>query len=391
MYILHITPSYKPAYIYGGPIISVSRLAESQQEVGAKVEVLTTTANGATELEIIANKKHLVDGVPVRYFFRWTKDHTHFSPGLLWHLFKTAKSYDVIHIHSWWNLVAMFSVGICWLRRVRPVLSPRGMLSAYTFEKDGSRKKNWMHRLLGKWLLSKTILHGTAPAEVEEAKHIHPNWVNFVLPNIVDLPDEDINPFSRPLKGLLRVVFLSRIDPKKGLDIALKALAKLTIPWHLSIAGEADAGYQKDLDTLVDRLGIKQNIHWLGWLNGEGKYSALKEADLFILTSRNENFANVVLESLACGTPVLLSERVGLSHYISANPELGWVCSLDTKEITAQIEHIYQQQTSSGIDRASIHRQVLSDFDNKKIARQYLEAYQACVIEPAESMKNSAI
>lgn len=377
MNILHITPSYKPAYIYGGPIISVSRLAESQQQVGAEVTVLTTTANGAAELEVPRNKVQLVDNIKVCYFPRWTKDHSHFSPGFLWHLFKTVKSYDVVHIHSWWNLVAMFAVLTCWLRSVRPVLSPRGMLSVYTFEKDNSPLKKWLHRLLGKWLLSKTVLHGTAPAEVAEAQRIHRDWPHFVLPNIIDLPKVDIFFSSGPMKGPLRVVFLSRIDQKKGLDITLNALAKLDIPWHLSIAGEASESYKSELETLINSLDIAANITWLGWLNGDDKYQALKEGDLFVLTSHNENFANVVLESLACGTPVLVSEHIGLSDYVAQNPTLGQVCTLNPIEIASKIEDFFHNHQQNDFHRKAIQQKVLTDFDSQKIATTYIKAYQS--------------
>lgn len=384
MTILHVTPSYKPAYIYGGPIISVSKLAENQSELGISVTILTTTANGKEELITEPRIKQIVNGITVQYFPRWTKDHTHFSPGLLWALFKTARSYDVIHIHSWWNLVAMLSVLVCWLKGVRPVLSPRGMLSGYTLGKEGGLVKKWLHRLFGKWLLSKTVLHGTVPAEVEEARKFNPNWEYFVAPNIVDLPQvtnttrSNSAPPSLASSGgqALRVVFLSRIDPKKGLDITFEALANVNIPWHLSIAGKDKGPYSEELKALSKRLNICQHITWLGWLSGDQKYEALQEADLFILTSRNENFANVVLESLACGTPVLVSKNVGLSEYIAQYPELGHVCSLNTNDIAQHIEEIYQNQKTAGIDRPNIRQQVLADFDSQKIAREYLEAYR---------------
>ena len=154
------------------------------------------------------------------------------------------------------------------------------------------------------------------------------------------------------------------------------ALVKVKILWQLNIAGEATHEYINEFETLAKELDISQQINWLGWLNGAKKIEALKETDLFMLTSRNENFANVVLESLACGTPVLLSKQVGLSHYIAQHPILGHVCSLETSDIAAQIEQIYKQQSTTGIDGEAIRRQVRSDFDSEKIARQYLEAYQ---------------
>src|SRR5690606_2561109 len=112
-------------YIYGGPIYSVSTLCETLSLQGHQVDVLTTKANGKTELSVISNKPYTVDGVEVFYFNRQTKDLSHFSLGLLLHLWKQGKHYQIIHIHSWWNFVALFSVCICKIRGFKFMLSPR--------------------------------------------------------------------------------------------------------------------------------------------------------------------------------------------------------------------------------------------------------------------------
>ena len=104
MKILHITASYKPSFIYGGPIYSVSALCEalvkskvrslmynSTHPLLYNLEVITTLANGKEELPYPSGELKIIEGVPVRYFKRWTKDHSHFSSALLWHLWKKLK------------------------------------------------------------------------------------------------------------------------------------------------------------------------------------------------------------------------------------------------------------------------------------------------------------
>ncbi len=148
MRILHITASYKPAFIYGGPIYSVAALCEklsnrdfdfAQPDMVGKtkinVVVYTTLANGKQELPYQNGETKIVEGVKVTYFKRITKDHSHFSPALLSALWRNAKNFDVIHIHSWWNLVSMGAVVICLLKGIKPIISPRGMLGDYTFSK----------------------------------------------------------------------------------------------------------------------------------------------------------------------------------------------------------------------------------------------------------------
>jgi glycosyltransferase involved in cell wall biosynthesis len=177
MRLLQVTPSYKPAYGYGGTITSIGLLCETLIGEGCAVTVITTTANGETELPLHTDKPHLVEGVPVFYFPRWTKDHSHFSPALLRWLWSNVKSFDAVHIHSWWNLVALFSVGVCILRGVKPVVSPRGMLSSFTIK---GRIRPLFHRTMGKWLLKNTFLHATSRQESEEGLALITKWQHAV-------------------------------------------------------------------------------------------------------------------------------------------------------------------------------------------------------------------
>src|ERR1700760_3480955 len=105
MKILHVVPSYKPAYIYGGTTESVTHLCEGLVNAGEQVKVFTTTANGKEELDIPPNKEYNVDGVGVIYFKRIFKDPVYISPALWKRLYRDCDKYDVVHIHSWWNML----------------------------------------------------------------------------------------------------------------------------------------------------------------------------------------------------------------------------------------------------------------------------------------------
>ena len=148
--ILHIIPAYKPAQHYGGPTISVSRLAEEQARNQARVSVYTTTANGNEELDLPAAQPIGMAGVQVWYFRRWTGDHSHFSPALMMHLWKTVRPAQVIHLHSWWNWVAFGTALICRWRRARLVVSPRGMLSPFTLK---SRVRKIFQKTAGRYCI----------------------------------------------------------------------------------------------------------------------------------------------------------------------------------------------------------------------------------------------
>lgn len=189
MKILQINASYKPAFIYGGPTMSVSMLCEQLVKKHIEVMVFTTTANGADELPVTLNNQVDVDGVPVIYFNRLTKDHTHFSPALLSKLWHSVKNYDVVHIHAWWNMVSVLSCLIAVMRGVPVVVSPRGTLSPYSFSNKNRFIKKLIHQILGKPLLDRCYLHVTSQYENEAiSRLVKPNNI-FTIPNFVKLPD----------------------------------------------------------------------------------------------------------------------------------------------------------------------------------------------------------
>ncbi len=381
MKILHITPSYKPAYVYGGPIYSVSRLCESQQVAGAKVQVWTTTANGAEELDVPVGREQTVDGVGVTYFHRWTKDHTHFSPKLLWRVLMNTQQFDAIHIHSWWNLVAVGVAFLCKLKGLRPIVAPRGMLSAFTLQ---SRAKRLFHQYVGRWLLSGAYLHATTEAEANEINKLVPGGDCFVLPNVVELPDPRLSSSfaEEPLteqasrRDHLQLLFLSRIHQKKGLEFLFEALAGVTFSWQLTIAGGGEQAYIDKLKDQAKRLGISEMIDWYGWADQEAKFDLLRRADLFVLTSHNENFANVVLESLAAGTPVLLSDQVGLADWVKQT-NLGWVSSLDANAITSTLQTAAESREQRLRIRNEAPVIIHRTYDARAVAERYLQQYQA--------------
>lgn len=371
MKILQLIPTYKPAYIYGGPIFSVSKLCETLAADGHEVRMLTTTANGPDELQVPTGKKVMVDGVEVFYYRRFTKDHTHLSPGLIWAVWSQCKKYDAVHIHAWWNIPVLMAVLGCWLRGVRPVLSPRGMLSDFSFGKSNPLSKRLIHKFGGAFLLRKVKMHLTAEAEKQEVEQLGYTG-GVVIPNIIDQAAEPglLLPRNHPPE----LLFLSRIHPKKNLELLFSSLAKVPQDWRLSIAGDGEEDYIEELKKLVAELGISNRINWLGHISGEQKFDRYRKADLFVLTSHNENFANVVIEALSSGTPVLLTEGVGLAEYVRTNG-LGWVCEATKEAVEASLNEFFSQPDLARSFAAKARQTVERDFSSKSLIPKYLELY----------------
>jgi glycosyltransferase involved in cell wall biosynthesis len=372
MNILFIVPSYKPAYTYGGPIVVIALLAENLVRLGHTVTVYTTTANGRTELDVPPGKEVLVDGVKVTYFHRVTGDHTHASPGLWKQLNKTAHNYNVVHLHSWWNLLIIGAAWVCQRKNIVPVLSPHGMFSKYIFSTNNSGKKKLLHQFIGKSLLRKTRLHVSTALEWEESNRIIPNWQGAIIPNPVTLSSQV---YTRPTNNVFTIGFLSRLDPKKGLDILLQALSRVNFSYRLLIAGDGEPTYVQSLKELAITLGSADKLEWVGWKNGEDKFAFLASLDLFALTSHSENFAIVVIEALSTGTPVMISDQVGLHSFILEH-NYGWVTELAIDTITSQLNSIATDKAKAAAITAVAPSAIHAEYGGLNLAQQYVNLYQ---------------
>ncbi len=375
MNILQVSASYKPAYTYGGPIVSVAALGEQLCAAGHRVTVLTTTANGSEELPEAVTPPEQLNGVTVFYCRRITGDPTHFSPSLLRRLWQMAPGYDVVHIHSWWNTVAVLSCLVALLRGKPVVLSPRGMLSEYSFTNRSSFGKRAIHALLGQFLLRRCRLHGTSAAECERLKAFSGSHPPVLIPNLLHFPEEIPDQAGVRESDTLRLLFFSRIEQKKGLPVLFQALQSVNIPWVLHIAGTGPADYLVELKELAQSLGIAPQLVWVGMIGPEEKFACLQSHDLLVLPSHNENFANVVIESLAVGTPVLVSRAVGLSRYVE-DADLGWVSEADAGSIAAVIVQAAHDTKKRIRIRATAPTQVRTDFNEAELLRRYQQLYQ---------------
>ncbi|CAM4121996.1 Glycosyltransferase involved in cell wall bisynthesis [Pedobacter westerhofensis] len=375
MKILHIVPSYKPAYIYGGPIESVSKLCQGLAAAGHTVVVLTTTANGEQELSVEPGKVIDVDGVDVIYFKRITKDPTHISPDLWKYLWSNVESYDIVNIQSWWSILVIVAAAICHVKGAKVVISPRGMLSPFIFSSGYKKIKKVIHSSVGKWALSKSWLHATAQVEYNEFVSVLGECKGFIAPNSVTLPDTSV---IKADNEIFTLIFMSRLHPKKGIEILLNAISKLSFPVILKIAGSGDDDYVKHLKAMALRLKVDSKIVWMNWVGREEKFNVLMNADLFVLVSLNENFANVVVEALHMGTPVLISKEVALSTFVNDH-HLGWITSLDVDDVVEKLTLAYKDRKRMSWISENSRKIIAETFSEKKLIQNYVDHYQEII------------
>jgi glycosyltransferase involved in cell wall biosynthesis len=356
--------------------MSVSMLSEQLAAAGIDIEVFTTTANGKAELPVNPGERIEVDGVGVTYFKRVTKDHSHFSPAMLAILWKRVKDFDVVHIHAWWNLVSIFSCMVALMRGVPVVVSPRGTLSEYSFQNKNIGVKKMIHRLFGKPLLDKCSIHVTSDQELHRIQNSLKPKLSFNLPNFVKLPE--VTFLLKPQKtDHLKLIFLSRIEEKKGLDLLITALPSLNFSFSLTIVGDGEANYVNSLKALAENNGTAKYIHWAGF-QSDNKFELLAKHDLFVLPSYNENFGNSVIESLNQGTAVLISKTTGLADYVTDN-NLGWLCEPDPASISEQLNIINDNRSELARIRDIAPEKIREDYNDADLTKRYIEMYKLVI------------
>lgn len=227
----------------------------------------------------------------------------------------------IVHDHAIWLATNHAVAGFCRDYRIPRVVSPRGMLGTWAL-KNGSFKKRIAWRLYqGRDLRSATAFHATSEQEAKEIRSLGFIQPIAVIPNGVDVPE------TLPAANLSqkrRALFLSRIHPKKGLVSLVRAWksARVDASWQLIIAGPDERGHRSDVEKEVNRLGLANQVTFLGPVNDEHKWQLYVDSNLFVLPSHNENFGIVIAEAMATGRPVLTT--TGTPWKAIEDRGLGW-------------------------------------------------------------------
>lgn len=308
MKVLHVTPSFYPAVRWGGPIFSTKSLCDiAARDLNYELHVLTTSAAGPDWTDNLKEGGQLVPfeaGYSVRYCRRILAHSI--SIELLFRLPDAIRKCDVVHLTGTYSFPTVPTM-LCARLLGKPVVwSPRGALQA-TEEWMASprrRSKRLFEKLVARLRPSRMLLMVTSEDEAKASIRNLPNTSTFILPNIVDLP-LDLPEKKRAGMGL-RLMFLSRLHVKKGVELLLDVMKLLPPNVILDIYGDGDPSYVDNLKEMGRELGSRVTFH--GHVEGEAKSNAFRNADIFVLPSYSENFGIVIAEALAHGVPVVTTD-----------------------------------------------------------------------------------
>jgi glycosyltransferase involved in cell wall biosynthesis len=348
MKVLHVVSSIDPRS--GGPVEALRGLTRAQQAEGVDAQVLATWSPG----EDTGLAQRLQEaGVPVRLVgpcrrplgWRW---------GLAATVARCVAEAHLVHIHALWEEVQHQAARSAW-RQGKPYLfRPCGMLDPWSLRQGRWKKALYLRFRLRADLDRASALHFTTEAERDLTASLGLKAPALVEPNGIDAADLDNLPLPGAFRsrvgispGRLLVLFLGRLHPKKGLDLLLPAFARFPGDALLVVAGPDSDGYRAQLESRARQLGIADRLLFPGLLLGQHKWAALVDADLFVLPSFQENFGVAVVEALAAGTPVLLSDQVNLCGEVR-RAGVGGVVALEEEALAAELARWLTDATLRG-------------------------------------------
>ena len=361
----------------GGTAVFVAQLSNQLVERGVAVSVVALSSDRGEEPEAPLDPR-----VRVHQFEPRAGRRLGFSRELGSALGRWSPP-DLVHIHGLWQLHHAQVARYAFRHRVPIVVSTHGMLEPWALQRS-----RWIKRIArvsyqDRILARARCLHTTAPEEAVNLRRLGLSRPIAVIPLGVEVPSpsrlrRDEARFSGLPAGARVALFLSRLHPKKGLDLLLHAWSKArprSPEWVLAVAGYDAGEYRRELVRLAVELGVEHSVVFTGPVRGEEKESLLGAAELFVLPSRSENFGLVVPEALARGLPVITTTGTPWSGI--AERGCGWWVEVGVEPLARALEEAMRksreelrQMGRRGVDF------VRTNFSPETSAQSMLDTYR---------------
>jgi len=360
---------------FGGPTESLIGYAQAAatQDVTVDVVAPAVAADDRAWLQ-----EALPDTTQVHGFASAGRHAWVVAPGLWVWLARHASRYDVIHVHGLFNPVSSLAARIAVASTTPTVMRPFGTLSRYTFSRRSTLKQLYFRLLDRPALRRANAIHFTTEAEREEASRfdlaleershiVPPPWRGDVVRSGTDKT-------AHPT-----VLFMSRLHPKKNVNGLLEAWAQV-IATHpdaeLIIAGAGEDGYVQALHENVRALDLEDNVSFAGFVTGTEKQRLLASSWAFALPSHQENFGVAVLEAIAAGLPVVISDAVQLRAFVEAH-NLGVITDRTPDTIASALREVLSRSDWRSACATRGPEAVAETFSLEAVGKQLVEMYRA--------------
>lgn len=258
-----------------------------------QIDIVVATGFSSNPIEI--------PGVKIKFFetgvLRW------FSMLKEFRTFLLTERPDIVHINGIWSPQNWGFQKKAQELGIKVIVSPHGMLEPWIMAQNSWKKNLGLYLYQKKAIETAGCLHATGEMEALNIQSLGFSCPICIIPNGIDLTDVK---GTKAHYGTKKIVFLSRIHPKKGIELLLSAWRNCqTEGWHLEIAGNGDESYIAKLQQSAIDL---KNVKFVGAKYGEEKWDFLRSADAMVLPTYSENFGIVIAEALALGVPVITTQ-----------------------------------------------------------------------------------
>ncbi|HBK97156.1 MAG TPA: glycosyl transferase group 1 [Microcoleaceae bacterium UBA10368] len=385
MRILQIIPSI--SLVYGGPSQMVLGLSAALASKNIDVTIITTNSNGdigQLPLDVPLNQPIKQNGYQIIYFRCYPFRRYKFSLSLLQWLNANAGQFDLAHIHALFSPVTTLAATIARGHNLPYIIRPCGMLDPADLQKKKLLKQIYGTVLERPNLAGAAAIHFTSKEEAKISERF-----GLGSTSKMSVPRDLVIPlgvkagfFPKRLREsqVPIILFMSRIEPKKGLDLLIPALESILgagIEFQFILAGSnpQDADYETGIKLKIQNSSLAKYTTITGFVGGDLKNELLTNADLFVLPSYYENFGIAVAEAMAAGVPVAISDRIHIAEDIQ-KAEAGWVGPLEVGAIASLIKSALldpeerKRRGLNGKEYAKKH------YNWEAIAQQTIDAYQ---------------
>lgn len=370
------TPPF--AWATGGCARIVFDLSKELVKQGHEVTILTTDMYKPNQRYYYQNPE-IIEGIKIiRYKYindnlAWNKK-IYISPGMIKYLKKNIREYDIVHLEDLISVQAIVTAKLCKKNNIPYVLTVHGSLTWL-------KQKGILNLLYLKFGLNiiKNASKLIALNDIEREQYIqlgiNPELIEIV-PNAVDyrtyvnLPPYGSFRKKYGLKDEKIILYLGRINKIKGIDLLLDAFSLMRKENKILIIIGPDEGFLDELKNKSRNLGIERHILFIDPLFGKEKLEAYVDANIYVLPSRYEMFPLTVIESWACGTPVIVTEKCAISSFIG---ESGKVSKFNKNSLKDAIVEMLNDKTKNA--SFSGREKVKQIFDIQITAKQMGRIY----------------
>ena len=309
-----------------------------------------------------------INGVPIKFFntaiIRWFSLLNEFRNFLI------NEKPDIVHINGIWTPQNWAFQKVAQQLNIKVVLSPHGMLELWILQHNPFKKKLALLLFQYNAIKKTDHIHATSQMEKQSIEDLKFNNTITIIPNGIDLTD--VTKFKESY-GSKKMIFISRIHPKKGIELLLEAWRNCdTQGWTLEIAGSGKSSYTSKLLQSATELN---KVHFVGSIFGEAKWNFLRSADVLVLPSYSENFAIVVAEALAVGVPVITT--TGTPWEDLENYNCGWWINMSQNDLELTLLKVLNEPNDVLEIMGNNGKKLVKDkYDIKEVGNNMIKMYE---------------